>query len=354
MSENISKTRIKSIGNHIKNNSLSQDDLSIFSEWRSSHAILTRELAKTLKRKTINEKHTIISRRLKRQPSIFAKLTRYPNMQLNTMQDIGGVRVILKNQKEVYTLSNALDNLYGTNKKAMFSLKKPISDYIKNPKNDGYRSIHHVYSYTGSSKQKEFLKGMFIELQIRTQIQHIWATTLEIFDIKNKSTLKIGGGNEEHREFFKLCSLILSFLDKATTDIEKQNFILIDTHKRLDELNQKHNILNLLSGLSVSMNSIKKNKNDFFILELDYSRSKLKIITPNSEEEAKYIYAGLEQDIKLNNEPKEVVLVSGENMKSIEKAYPNYFLDARKFIVYISDFLEKKGNIWRIINEYNT
>ena len=108
MSDNISKTKIKTIGSHIKNSSLSQDDLSIFSEWRSSHAILTRELAKTLKikRKKKNDKQFIISRRLKRQPSIFAKLTRFPNMQLNTMQDIGGVRIILKNQKEVYTLSD--------------------------------------------------------------------------------------------------------------------------------------------------------------------------------------------------------------------------------------------------------
>ena len=350
MSETISKTKIKNIGNSIKNNSLSQDDLSIFSEWRSSHAILTRELAKTLKRKSI--KNSIISRRLKRQPSIFAKLTRYPQMQLNRMQDIGGVRIILKNQKEVYKLSEELIKLYGSNKKAMFELKKPIDDYIANPKEyDGYRSIHHVYSYSGSSKQKEFLRGMFIELQIRTKIQHIWATTLEIFDIKNKSTLKIGGGNEEHREFFKLCSLVLSFIDKTTTDNEKENFNLEEVHTRLFELNNKYKILGLLSGLSVSINHIdKKNKNDFFILELDYSKSSLRITVPNSEEEAKYIYAGREQDIKIKNEPKEVVLVSGENMKSIEKAYPNYFLDAKNFINYISEFLDKKGAIWSMLN----
>ena len=350
MSETISKTKIKNIGNSIKNNSLSQDDLSIFSEWRSSHAILTRELAKTLKRKSI--KNSIISRRLKRQPSIFAKLTRYPQMQLNRMQDIGGVRIILKNQKEVYKLSEELIKLYGSNKKAMFELKKPIDDYIANPKEyDGYRSIHHVYSYSGSSKQKEFLRGMFIELQIRTKIQHIWATTLEIFDIKNKSTLKIGGGNEEHREFFKLCSLVLSFIDKTTTDNEKENFNLEEVHTRLFELNNKYKILGLLSGLSVSINHIdKKNKNDFFILELDYSKSSLKITVPNSEEEAKYIYAGREQDIRIKNEPKEVVLVSGENMKSIEKAYPNYFLDAKNFINYISEFLDKKGAIWSMLN----
>ena len=350
MSETISKTKIKNIGNSIKNNSLSQDDLSIFSEWRSSHAILTRELAKTLKRKSI--KNSIISRRLKRQPSIFAKLTRYPQMQLNRMQDIGGVRIILKNQKEVYKLSEELIKLYGSNKKAMFELKKPIDDYIANPKEyDGYRSIHHVYSYSGSSKQKEFLRGMLIELQIRTQIQHIWATTLEIFDIKNKSTLKIGGGNEEHREFFKLCSLVLSFIDKTTTDNEKENFNLEEVHTRLFELNNKYKILGLLSGLSVSINHIdKKNKNDFFILELDYSKSSLKITVPNSEEEAKYIYAGREQDIRIKNEPKEVVLVSGENMKSIEKAYPNYFLDAKNFINYISEFLDKKGTIWSMLN----
>ncbi|MFA7086714.1 MAG: RelA/SpoT domain-containing protein [Aliarcobacter sp.] len=350
MSETISKTKIKNIGNSIKNNSLSQDDLSIFSEWRSSHAILTRELAKTLKRKSI--KNSIISRRLKRQPSIFAKLTRYPQMQLNRMQDIGGVRIILKNQKEVYKLSEELIKLYGSNKKAMFELKKPIDDYIANPKEyDGYRSIHHVYSYSGSSKQKEFLRGMFIELQIRTKIQHIWATTLEIFDIKNKSTLKIGGGNEEHREFFKLCSLVLSFIDKTTTDNEKENFNLEEVHTRLFELNNKYKILGLLSGLSVSINHIdKKNKNDFFILELDYSKSSLRITVPNSEEEAKYIYAGREQDIRIKNEPKEVVLVSGENMKSIEKAYPNYFLDAKNFINYISEFLDKKGAIWSMLN----
>ena len=350
MSETISKTKIKNKGNSIKNNSLSQDDLSIFSEWRSSHAILTRELAKTLKRKSI--KNSIISRRLKRQPSIFAKLTRYPQMQLNRMQDIGGVRIILKNQKEVYKLSEELIKLYGSNKKAMFELKKPIDDYIANPKEyDGYRSIHHVYSYSGSSKQKEFLRGMFIELQIRTKIQHIWATTLEIFDIKNKSTLKIGGGNEEHREFFKLCSLVLSFIDKTTTDNEKENFNLEEVHTRLFELNNKYKILGLLSGLSVSINHIdKKNKNDFFILELDYSKSSLRITVPNSEEEAKYIYAGREQDIRIKNEPKEVVLVSGENMKSIEKAYPNYFLDAKNFINYISEFLDKKGAIWSMLN----
>ena len=350
MSETISKTKIKNIGNSIKNNSLSQDDLSIFSEWRSSHAILTRELAKTLKRKSI--KNSIISRRLKRQPSIFAKLTRYPQMQLNRMQDIGGVRIILKNQKEVYKLSEELIKLYGSNKKAMFELKKPIDDYIANPKEyDGYRSIHHVYSYSGSSKQEEFLRGMFIELQIRTKIQHIWATTLEIFDIKNKSTLKIGGGNEEHREFFKLCSLVLSFIDKTTTDNEKENFNLEEVHTRLFELNNKYKILGLLSGLSVSINHIdKKNKNDFFILELDYSKSSLRITVPNSEEEAKYIYAGREQDIRIKNEPKEVVLVSGENMKSIEKAYPNYFLDAKNFINYISEFLDKKGAIWSMLN----
>ena len=350
MSETISKTKIKNIGNSIKNNSLSQDDLSIFSEWRSSHAILTRELAKTLKRKSI--KNSIISRRLIRQSSIFAKLTRYPQMQLNRMQDIGGVRIILKNQKEVYKLSEELIKLYGSNKKAMFELKKPIDDYIANPKEyDGYRSIHHVYSYSGSSKQKEFLRGMFIELQIRTKIQHIWATTLEIFDIKNKSTLKIGGGNEEHREFFKLCSLVLSFIDKTTTDNEKENFNLEEVHTRLFELNNKYKILGLLSGLSVSINHIdKKNKNDFFILELDYSKSSLRITVPNSEEEAKYIYAGREQDIRIKNEPKEVVLVSGENMKSIEKAYPNYFLDAKNFINYISEFLDKKGAIWSMLN----
>jgi ppGpp synthetase/RelA/SpoT-type nucleotidyltranferase len=136
MMSEITKSQIERIGKAIKNNSATDEDLNIFSTWRSDHVLLTRDLAKTLKRKARQNKlKATISRRLKRQPSIFIKLTRFPSMQLDRMQDIGGVRIILKNIHDANDMSNILSNMYGINKKnSMFALKKPITDYITNPK----------------------------------------------------------------------------------------------------------------------------------------------------------------------------------------------------------------------------
>ena len=51
-----------------------------------------------------------------------------------------------------------------------------FNDYVENPKDSGYRSIHYVYKY--SSKADKY-NGLKIELQIRTKLQHNWATAVE-------------------------------------------------------------------------------------------------------------------------------------------------------------------------------
>jgi ppGpp synthetase/RelA/SpoT-type nucleotidyltranferase len=41
-----------------------------------------------------------VTQRLKRLPTIVDKLARHPNMQLTTMEDIGGVRAVLSSQEQ--------------------------------------------------------------------------------------------------------------------------------------------------------------------------------------------------------------------------------------------------------------
>jgi hypothetical protein len=91
----------------------------------------------------------------------------------------------------------------------------------------------------------------------------MWATTLEIFDIRSNSSLKTGG-EEEHREFFKLCSLIFAFLDNCITKQEGEHFDINTIYERIKELNNKHNIINVLQGIKVSIQHIdSKTKCDF-------------------------------------------------------------------------------------------
>ncbi|MDE9591201.1 (p)ppGpp synthetase, partial [Xenorhabdus bovienii] len=64
-----------------------------------------------------------------------------------------------------------------------------IKDYTVDKKTTGYRGIHRIYKcYDG--KDQHPWKGFLIEVQLRTKLQHIWATTVEIVDLCEGNTLK--------------------------------------------------------------------------------------------------------------------------------------------------------------------
>lgn len=62
-------------------------------------------------------------------------------------------------------------------------------DYIDNPKESGYRSVHLVYKYH-SDTIETYNKNMLIELKFRIYRQHIWATALEIIGLFTKKIFK--------------------------------------------------------------------------------------------------------------------------------------------------------------------
>src|SRR5688572_4707406 len=78
----------------------------IVSAWRICHGYPINTFRSTLTVKTRDPLYGehIIAQRLKRLPTIVDKLKRYPNMQLTTMQDIGGLRAILNSTDDVHRL----------------------------------------------------------------------------------------------------------------------------------------------------------------------------------------------------------------------------------------------------------
>ena len=127
----------------------------------------------------------IISQRLKRIPSILSKLTRESGMNLARMQDIGGCRAIFSSITEVYSCMNAMRM-----STMQHNPPRKLNDYIENPKLSGYRGIHMIYEFTSDSSQYSQYTGMLIEIQLRTKLQHYWATAVETVGIFTRQSLK--------------------------------------------------------------------------------------------------------------------------------------------------------------------
>lgn len=90
--------------------------------------------------------------------------------------------------------------------------------------------------------------------------------------------------------------------------------------------------------------NLKNKKNlHFFLLEIDTIQEKLTISGYSKRQEQKAIadYAAAEKKIYGRREY-DVVLVGADTMKDLKKAYPNYFLDTKEFLIYLNKILKKK------------
>lgn len=113
-----------------------------------------------------------IESRLKQPQSIFEKLSRkgFPVNAESAMEhltDIAGIRVICNYANDIYTICDLL-----AKQNDVTLIRK--TDYIKEPKANGYRSLHIVVSVpVFLSNKKEFLP---VEIQIRTIAMDFWAS----------------------------------------------------------------------------------------------------------------------------------------------------------------------------------
>jgi ppGpp synthetase/RelA/SpoT-type nucleotidyltranferase len=82
----------------------------------------------------------------------------------------------------------------GPSGKWLHTLVGSGKDYIQNPKPDGYRSIHLIFRYVGTAPNNAWDR-LRVEMQLRSQHQHAWATALEAVDIFTKQALKANQGD---------------------------------------------------------------------------------------------------------------------------------------------------------------
>jgi hypothetical protein len=264
-------------------------------------------------------------------PTIIDKLKRYPAMKLTTMQDIGGVRAILRTLKNVYSLASE----YRENKRLAHELLDQ-KDYIQDPRDeDGYRSLHLIYRYKNS--QATDYNGLRIELQIRTRLQHAWATAVESMGTLLGQALKSRLGDREWLDFFALISAIFALDERC---IPSPRFIgqsRNDLSVAVASLESRLNALSMMRGLSVAANAIHKTTDSgkgwsYHLIILNSLERTVRIRPYDRESlnQALTDYASIEAEAAKGAQI-EPVLVSAGPMKQLRRAYPNFFLDINEF-----------------------
>lgn len=313
-----------------------EDALVILNNWRAAHAYPLQVICSNLRKKNPN---AIVVQRLKRLESITGKIQRFPEMQLYKMQDLGGCRVIVDTIEQVY---ESVDKYKSS--RIRHILKREY-DYIANPKKSGYRSYHMVYQFHSESKDT-YNKNMFIEIQFRTKLQHMWATAVEMMGIYTKSNLKSSQGDYDILRFFTLVSSLFAIQEKMPICPNTSGWAdeLISEIKYLDN---KNNIISTLSGLNVSINYAsnkynQKDKNLYYIILLNYDKMRVTVkpFKSSNLETATKLYGKIEQGSNIN-----VVLVSASSFETLKLAYPNYFADISYFVTKLRRVIEKYDSI---------
>jgi len=327
-----SKEQVKKAGiNLIKADLDSQefiDAVPIFYNWRSSHAFPMQIMLDFLRKNALRvDRESFVVQRLKRSWSIMYKLVREKGMSLNRMEDIAGCRAVLNDVEDV-------KQLYANLKKSRTNqILHRERDYISNPKNSGYRSVHLVYKYNGGREKHH---GLYVELQLRSKIQHSWATAVEVVGNFTKQALKASTGDKIWLDFFKYASLEFAKLEKCPID---ESYEGIDTFKKLQECDKVLDFKKRLSAFKVAVETIDARKSEgarYYLLRLDLSKLviNLKGFNKDQLEEATQRYNEDEQKYS-KDKSKDIVLVSAGSVRELKKAYPNYFSDTEYFSKYI-------------------
>ncbi len=171
-----SKTRIDRLGGRLRKGNVEENGLRELDAYRRSFAEAYADVIAAIRDAAQLEP---TGRPAKSTTSIIEKLRR-ETMRLSQMQDIAGCRLVVQDvpaqDRVVEQLKNALP-------------KAVVVDRRKQP-SYGYRAVHII----ATARNKP------IEIQVRTELQHLWAQLSEKLSDVRDPTIKYGGGDPTSRK----------------------------------------------------------------------------------------------------------------------------------------------------------
>jgi putative GTP pyrophosphokinase len=320
-----SKTRVNAAGRAIREGSATADDVRVVDEWRAAHRIVLNTFQASLRTRT-RGKQIVVAQRHKRKNTIFHKLMRLPKMELSRMDDVAGCRLIFRSIAELHEFREDFHRARFKHKRKNEADKY---NYIYSPKQTGYRGIHDIYTYDVRSKNGDHYRGLLLEIQYRTLVQHAWATAVEVIGFITESQPKFQQGDKRYEHCMALAAEILARTHESHNGpfpgLSDQQLL-----KQFDDLNEEIHLVRMLTGLNSSETVSTDSRNSILIFKDDGS---LEVRSFKEAPDALKELFKLERDY-----PKlDIVLVKADTNEEIRMAFKNYFSDAKDFISLLTE-----------------
>lgn len=319
---NYSNKEYKKLGDRIRSNpkDISDEDYLMLQELRLTYkdplAVIFTSIEKMAYKVDAN---CICTYRVKRIESIISKLIRFPEMQVNRAEDIAGCRCIMTSTDQVYQLYNKIQK---NQDRLPYEVKGVIHDYIEQPKESGYKSVHLNVTLRDDNRR--------VEIQLRALEHHNWATLVEITDLLYASKLK-EYGNKVSPDLFDFHFLMSKDLQELSKD---------DMYRIADIMISRSYIMKLgevfarnYLDVREKWNKLKLQNNHFFLIATD-SEGMPDFAGFLDFEEAEKAYF----DRFTNNRDNENIVLTHlrkTDFTKISIAYSNYFLTFNNTIIKI-------------------
>jgi hypothetical protein len=261
------------------------------------------------------------------------------------MQDVGGCRAIMANADDGGKL--ALSYVKGSQRLKHDLVR--IDDYIANPKSSGYRGIHFAYRYRGNSNSP--FNGFRIEIQIRSALQHCWATTVEIAGSFTRQALKSSQGKEEWLRFFALAGSAIALIEKCKP-VPGTPIVRKELTAELSRYADMLHVEEFLIGCATGLNSISQFPRGFSKFPRGFRPVYyLLVLDPESQSTRTSAYPkdalkqAFDDSVKAEERGLNAVVVTAKSISELKRAYPNYFMDSIAFVTVLNAFLGREGKL---------
>jgi GTP pyrophosphokinase len=193
---NLSKTQIDRLGDRLRKSTVLRiyppaDDIKLLDEYRRSFGEAYEHVVRTIREQLRLEP---TGRPAKSTTSIVEKLHR-ETIRLSQIQDIAGCRVIVSGVLEQDRVVDSLCKVFP---------ETSVIDRRAEP-SYGYQAVHVIAKISGKQ----------VEIQVRTELQHLWAEFSEKLSDKVDPSIKYGCGPLVHQMLLAKASDVVASIEKA-------------------------------------------------------------------------------------------------------------------------------------------
>ena len=187
----LSKTQVDQLGDRLRKGKIVDGDFRQLDTYRRSFAGAYEEVVAIIRDATQLEP---TGRPAKSTTSITEKLRR-ESIRLSQMQDIAGCRLVVPN---VLAQNQVVERLKSVLPRAVIVDRRSQPSF-------GYRAVHII----ATARDKP------VEIQVRTEFQHLWAQLSEKLSDVLDAAIKYGGGDSHAKNFLSGLSSLVASSEKA-------------------------------------------------------------------------------------------------------------------------------------------